>query len=461
MSNCGLLSGPSTSALIQDQLAKTGAKGDQAFTLALEAINALTMAFQGGVVNDAAKWTPNPQYKIPIDKSRVFAKPTPTPVEPGADFTMPPNPKNVLGDLEDIDDTLNDILTQLNTLIATMPQFAGVSVQDLYLSILASQYATMTAQMDAILAACPATSVLCATLYGWMQDGSVGMPVAVEQAMRDRAFGAEDRKAFQAQSEAMGDWLARGFSLPGGALDVKLQLVAQQSNDQKVSLNRDIYIESAKWEREVRQFAVEKTLQYEGIKRDFFVKVYDLARTVAGEWQTNHIKVQLAQVEVYKAEVEAFAAAANALQAMGATAATLIKAKIDEQDGYLNLFKAKLQAEQTRLDADVKIFGASLDLYKTEGDMENSRLNVLFKQDGLDLERMKIDGDMDMKGQELEVQKLLEIGKLTVQSYSQIAQTAGTLAAGWTSALHMSAGMEVKSSYDNNSSCSETHSYQY
>ena len=468
MSNCALLNGPDSTALIQQQLATVSAKGDSAYNLALDAINSLSDVFSNGPVSVGISWTPKPTYANPQDKTIAFSKPSPAPKVSDYQLNIPEDPQNVMGGLADVGDLINDILTELQALIDTLPEFEGVSINDLYLTLIDTWYSKLTTQIDAIINACPATNTLdgegiypTAILREWMSaDGSVGMPAAVEQALRDRAFVTEDRKATQEQSAALSDWLARGFSLPGGALEAKLLTIAQQTGDQKAELSRDIFIESAKWERETRQLAVTEAIRYEGMRREFFLKVYEIARTIAGEWQANHIKVQLAKLEVYKIRLESFDIAAKALQSMGATAAELIRAKIAEQSGYIEVYKAKLQAALARIDADVKTFDSKLGLYKVNGDMESSRVGVQLRLEELDVQRERLDAETDIKSQELQMQKLLEVGKITTQAYSNIAQTAGTLAAGWTSALSMQASIRTDLSYNNNSSCNTSYSYQ-
>ena len=51
MSNCALLNGPDSTALIQQQLATVSAKGDSAYNLALDAINSLSDVFSNGPVS--------------------------------------------------------------------------------------------------------------------------------------------------------------------------------------------------------------------------------------------------------------------------------------------------------------------------------------------------------------------------------------------------------------------------
>jgi len=458
MSQCGILSGPAAADLIEGQLATVQMKGDQAYQLALTAIGELRSAFDTGPAAIGMSWNPNPQYSEPVDKTRVFVTP-PIPGQTIAPFAPPDDPENVLAGLDDLDDALNDILAELQALIAEMPAFDGVTITDQYLMLFASQYASMAAQLNAVLAACPPVALLYGTLVAWMQDGAVGMPADVEDAIRNRAFAAEDKQAFQAESAVLADWQARGFSLPDGALEARLNQIQGQARDKKAELNRDIKIKADEIERDTRKFAIEKTMTLEQMLTDRFLKLQELARTVAGEWQANHIKIQLAKVEVYKAEVDAFAAAARALADMGQAAATLIEAKLKEQDGYIRIFEAQLKGEETRLMADVKLRDSDVTLFHELVIAEKTELDVLFEQDRLELQRFSIDSNLDMKAQELELQKVLETAKVTVEANSAIARVAAQLSAGWTSALSMSAGISNSTGYSNSSGCSVSYSY--
>ena len=466
MSQCGLLSGPAAADLIENQLATVSAKGDQAYQLALSAISDLRKALIGdaepvGAGTIGGPWfVPNPQYSTPVDKTRVFDKPD-IANRTIASFSMPDDPKNVLGGLNDLDGVLNDILAELQSLIAGMPTFGGVTITDQYLLLFYTEYNRLAGQLETVLAACPPVALLCDTLAAWMQDGAVGMPAGVEDAIRNRAFAAEDKQAFQAESAILTDWQARGFSLPDGALGARLSQIQGQARDKKAELNRDIKIKADEIERDTRKFAIEKTMTLEQMLTDRFLKLQELARTVAGEWQANHIKIQLAKVEVYKAEVEAFAAAARALADMGNASATLIEAKLKKQDGYIRIFEAKLKGEETRLMADVKLRDSDVTLFHEEVIAEKDRLDVLFEQDRLELQRFSIDSNLDMKAQELELQKLLETAKVTVEANSAIARVAAQLSAGWTSALSMGAQIQNSTDYRNSSDCQTTYSYSY
>lgn len=74
----------------------------------------------------------------------------------------------------------------------------------------------------------------------------LGLPATVEDAMRGRAFDAEDRNAQQAEQQAVGAWLARGFTLPGSVLNAQLTAVRNEAWSKKGAANRDVFIETAR-----------------------------------------------------------------------------------------------------------------------------------------------------------------------------------------------------------------------
>ena len=111
--------------------------------------------------------------------------------------------------------------------------------------------------------------------------------------------------------------------------------------------------------------------------------------------------------------------------------------------------------------ADVKLRDSDVTLFHEEVIAEKDRLDALFEQDRLELQRFSIDSNLDMKAQELELQKVLETAKVTVEANSAIARVAAQLSAGWTSALSMGAQIQNSTDYRNSSDCQTTYSYSY
>ena len=458
MLNCGLVSGPASSDLIESQLSTVMSAGNAAYNQAMSAMAQMTNVF-GTKFQEVGAWSPK-SSGAGTSGAIEFVKPAPKPMA-NIDFTAPTLPEINSNALDSIDGVLSEIIGRLGMLINDMPQFSGVSAQDLFLSILNAQYAQLSAQLRDALAASPPVALLADRLADMLQPGAVGMPASVEQALRDRANVDIERDRLRAEDEAFNDWSARGFPLPGGVLDMRLARIRQDARDKRASANRDTMIEAAKWERDDRQFAVQQGIAFEGMQRDTFLKLNEEARQVAATWQDMHIRVALAAVEVYKSQVEAWGKAADALASMGNTAAVTIKSKLDSLSLYLSRSEMALKSEVARTDVALKKLDIDTRLFSDDLQAESARVDTLVKVDGLAVERERTAASLEIEEQRLELQKLIEVARVTVSALDGIARTGSQLASGAFSSLNMSASIGNTSSYGTSSSCNESHNYQY
>lgn len=468
MANCPTMSGGGSGELINSQLATLTQFGTSAYHDAVNAMNEIRTAFGDGGPSDSAIAWPGGWYgggaagTTPAQSGSIaLIAPAPVPETAGIMFNAPDAPKLVLDDMADVDTVLADVLARLAALMDEMPEYADVSVEDRFL-VLLEQYTTSLAdKLTAVLEASPSTALLNSRLEEMLAVGSIGMPAAVEQAMRDRADDQLTRQAGQAQREAADEWAAKGFSLPGGVLDAKLAAIRQQAGDKEAELNRDTYIEAAKWEQDARKFGIESGLKYQSMLRESFFKQIDLAKTIAETWQEQQIKVALALIDVYKARIEAWGQAAEALGKIGSAAAIIIKSKLDEQLALVELYKAQLMGESERVGAEIKIVDADTRIYGMKLETEKSKVDVQLKLEDQDLELKKLDTSIELKNKELELQKLSEVTKVSVAALDGIARTASQLAAGALSALHMSASLSTGVSYSNSSGCNTSYNYSF
>jgi hypothetical protein len=215
-------------------------------------------------------------------------------------------------------------------------------------------------------------------VLSWMLAGdSIGIPADVAQMLRDRAFAAEDRQAFQAESEAMSDWLARGFTLPGGALEAKLADVRQANRDKKAQLNRDLWLEEAKLEIEQLQKAVQAGIQYQGQLWDTKTKLWSVCGDLASQVLGTQIKVLEASLAVFKSQADVW-------QAEASVAKDHVQALIQTEMAKLEI--TKVEAEISKLfveinTQDVNLYRAAMEgvnqvvtVYKTRVDAVNSQM---------------------------------------------------------------------------------------
>jgi len=305
------------------------------------------------------------------DDPAAIVQPT-YPNDPSLIFPPVPELQDIiLPTLPNID--VDAIVAEFRTLYDSKPEVPDVSLDNDFLTTLGQQYALVGDQAADFVAQCPALANLCPRLGELLSGGSIGMPVAVETAMRDRAFSAEDKTALQAERQATEDWLSRGFTLPAGVLDAKILVLRNQAWDKKAAINRDIWIESAKLEIENLRFAITQGIALEGQYWDHFLKLYDLCRTIAAALFDVQYKSVSLKLEVYKAELGAWQTYAEFFK-------TWLQAELSKLESYkLQLEGKKLLGDLNR--QDVEIYKAQLDgvmaevnVYKTRVDAANSRL---------------------------------------------------------------------------------------
>lgn len=447
---CGLLSGPEVTGVIENQLSTITSKGDTAYATALEAMQQMAAIFDNSI-SEVGAWSPGTPGGGNTEAIQ-FIKPTPRPNTPSG-LSIPNSPSIGGRGIDDLEDSLNNILQEIQALIDSFPSPPNVVVEDRFLSYLASFYNQLSGQLTDILNGTPIVLLTLSRLEEWLQPGAVGIPSIVEQALRDRGLYDIDVALTRAKQEALDERAAMGFSYPDGVLDIKLARLDIDAADQRGKLNREVLIKAAEWERDTRKFGIETGLAYDSKIRDSFFKLYEESRAIATTWQENHIKVRLAILEVYKAQVDGLGKAASSLDSMGGAVAAAIKAKLDAARIDIEIYDAKLKGEIERGGFDLKRFGEEIELYKQDVISESARVDILGKNDERLLSREKINADIDIKSKELELQKLVETARVVTQALDGVARTASQLAGSVYSALNMSAGISARTDYTNSSSC--------
>jgi hypothetical protein len=241
---------------------------------------------------------------------------------------------------------------------------------------LTSYYYTLTNnQLTAFVGGCAALASICPRLTELLSGTSTGLPATVEQALRDRAFAAEDRQAFQAEQEATTDWLARGFTLPGGVLEAKLATIRQLNRDKKAQINREVWIEAAKFEVENLRFAVQQGIAYESMLRDSWGKLYGIVQAMAQTDIEVDLKILDSAISLYKVKVEAwqveFATIKDQLQ-IELAKLEIYKSELEGQKLVGQLNQQDIELFKTRWDA----LGVQVNVYKTQVDAANSLLQA-------------------------------------------------------------------------------------
>lgn len=212
-------------------------------------------------------------------------------------------------------------------------------------------------------------------LTALLQQHATGIPPAVEQALRDRAYRDVDEQAYRAEQQVLEDWSTRGFTLPGGALAMRLDEVRQKGQDAKQTLARDIFVQAAEWEIKNLQFAVQQGIQYEGQLRQHYLAVFDLRRQIATDATTAFKATAELVLAAFSAQVERVKAGVGFLGAWSQLELSKLEA-----------FKAEIQGEIAKGElnkAKVELFTAQhqglmtqVSVYKTQVEASLAELEV-------------------------------------------------------------------------------------
>lgn len=215
-----------------------------------------------------------------------------------------------------------------------------------------------------------------------MLAGGTGIPAAIEQQLRERAYAAEDTQAFQVQNQVMEQWNARGFTLASGLLYDQLDGVRQASQDRKQALNRDIFAQAAQWEIENLRFAVQQGIVYEGQLTQYMLQAYELSDTIA--W-----KVFQAGDAVFKNKLDQYRVAVQVWNEERQAVQEELKIELSKIEAY----KAELEAQQligTINEQSIKIYATRIEAVKALYDQYKNQ--ILAINAIIDVDKAKLEG---------------------------------------------------------------------
>jgi hypothetical protein len=185
----------------------------------------------------------------------------------------------------------------------------------------------------------PYTTALLTTLnerlLTYVDGFSTGLLPAVEQAIWDRARAREAAVTARAREEAIRNFAARGFSMPGGALLELLARSDQEALDKSSSLSRDIAIKQAELEQTNFQFSFGQAIALEGQLLNHSNAVSQRA------FEAARVTTQIA-IDLFNAEVTLFNAKSQAYQ----VEATVYRERIQAEIARVEIYKAQIEGQR-------------------------------------------------------------------------------------------------------------------
>lgn len=203
------------------------------------------------------------------------------------------------------------------------------------------------------------------TALNQMLQGGLGLPLAVEQAMFDRARAREDRLSRKQVQEVSEDLAARGLTEPNGILAARLREVRADNREKAAGLNRDITIETAKIAVENLRAAIPQGIALEQV----LLSKYEAQNARA-------LQIATFAREYALKRVDALVAIANLEQQAYATDASVFKTLVEAEVSKLAELEAKIKLEALKgqvnenlireYEAQWKGVQAMADFYRTD-----------------------------------------------------------------------------------------------
>ena len=228
-----------------------------------------------------------------------------------------------------------------------------------------------------------------------MLQGGTGLPDAIWNMIWDRNRAALYEQRDAAIDEATERWAARGFSVPGGALNKQIEKAIHTFNNLSAEQLRETAIKQAEMEVQNLQFAVAQGIALETQLMSLFNQ--RAARSLEAAKAVFQIAIDLYQAKVsrYNIEAQVYSAKAQVYKTLiDAELAKLEEYKIQLEGqklvGELNL--QDVQVYTARVEAvgkEVDIFKAQLDGVRTQVEVDKTRVEAYAQEVGAYGERVK------------------------------------------------------------------------
>lgn len=205
-------------------------------------------------------------------------------------------------------------------------------------------------------------------LAGMVNDPT-GLPVAVAQALRDRAMNEADVQERRAVQAAYDEFASRGFSEPNGMLTRRVVEARQSGMDARSTINRDIFIQEQTVLIDNLKFAISNGIALESKLLDAHVSYMQMSLEAA--------KYALdASISIFNARVSAFNAQIIAYQADASVFRDLIQAELAK----VQVYTAQLDGQRLIVELNgqqVQIYEAQLRAVSTMVDIYNAQIRAV------------------------------------------------------------------------------------
>lgn len=202
--------------------------------------------------------------------------------------------------------------------------------------------------------------------------GGTGLNPAVETAIYERARSKSDAEARRVRDTALKDAVARGFTLPSGALVSALQQARQAASDNNATAAREIVVMQAEMEQKNLQFAVTTSAELRKTVLNAALSYHQNLISINGQALDYAKSILGAIIEVYNTAVKAYGVRLDTYRAEASVHEVRLKAAM----AGIELYQAEIQA----LTALTSVDRAKVDVYRARIEVLTSLSNVYRSQ---------------------------------------------------------------------------------
>lgn len=237
-----------------------------------------------------------------------------------------------------------------------------------------------------------------------MWEGGTGLPLAVEQAMWERAASRENLDVSRDVSAAATEFSGRGYTLPPGALANRIDTIRTEGAVRKQGLGREVMIKVADTHIENLRFACTQAIASENVLIDLWDKMAQRQFEAAKIQVDSELALLNAQVAIFNAKQSAFN---NRLGAR--------RLVLEERSLELQAYKAQLEGEIAKGQINEQRLKMFLGLYEAlKAEVEIFKAEVQGAQLQSDLQKNEVE---KFKAEVIAVGEVIKADKLRYEAY--------------------------------------------
>ena len=324
-----------------------------------------------------------PEFLTAFPSVNIPAAPTPVTDQ------APSNPPTfVTPTLPDSPDTTLPTAPTLRTLqipdapVITIPTFGGTEPGSL------DEVFTPTITFSESLYDSTLLDAVQAELLSVLQNGDSGLPDTVIDQIWEKERERELKEYRRGVGTANVEFAARGFEMPPGALQARLEMVERENIDASITMGREKTVENLTRAYEHVKFAIQNTIGLEGQLMNYTNSMYQRLLQVQTALLDAGVAAYNSKVQAYNARVQAYGVYAQVFQ-------TQVQAELTK----IEVYRAQIEGQKAIGDLnvqDIEVYKSNIqaietiaEVYRTE--MQAAQIESEVQRVGIDAFRAEVE----------------------------------------------------------------------